>query len=454
MPRVKLTKKAVARLRAPTKTGKPVLFWDHGPRAVRGFGVLCSGKTNSKNYVAQRDLPNGKTRRVTIGGVNEIEVQGGLDEARKRAATFLQDMRAGLDPKARKETLTLGAVLAAYRKACAHRLRPRSEQSYQSAVERHLRDWLDRPLTEITRDMVEQRHKRIAEDIEARHRKVAAESAETYEARAAKVAARYPEAAKRYKAAANEARNRKPASGHATANGAMRALRLLWNFAHERNPALGDNPVRLKKQWFKVPRREGLVRNDDLPKFYKAVSALPNPVQRDYLKMLLFTGLRRREAAGLLWADVDLKGQVIRVPATATKAGRKLDLPMSDTVHDLLVTRRATGGAPNDPVFPANSKSGHIEEPKFALQQIEQACGVRISTHDLRRTFLTVAESCDISPLALKSLVNHSVGGDVTAGYVQMTPERLREPAQKVANKISALCGIATLVGDNVAKLR
>ena len=52
---------------------------------------------------------------------------------------------------------------------------------------------------------------------------------------------------------------------------------------------------------------------------------------------------------------------------------------------------------------------------------------------------MTVAESADISAMALKALVNHSLGPGVTEGYVVMNSERLREPAQKVADKLRAL---------------
>ena len=177
-----------------------------------------------------------------------------------------------------------------------------------------------------------------------------------------------------------------------------------------------------------------MVSSEELPAFYEAVATLPNTVARDYLLLLLFTGLRRREAAALTWEDVDLKEKVIRVPATSTKAGRKLDLPMSTFVHDRLVARRAIGQA--EYVFPSNSKSGHIEEPKFPLRQVAERTSVKVSVHDLRRTFITVAESTDMSPLALKALVNHAIGSDVTAGYVQMTTERLRGPAQAVCDKL------------------
>src|SRR5262249_32700670 len=142
--------------------------------------------------------------------------------------------------------------------------------------------------------------------------------------------------------------------------------------------------------------------------------------------------------------------RVIRVPAAKTKSGKKLDLPMSDFVFGLFMERQRLGR--DKFVFPANSKNGHVREPKFPLELVADACGIRVSAHDLRRTFITVAESADISPTALRALVNHSLGRDVTSGYVQMTAERLREPAQRVAAKMTELCGIRQPEG--VVRLR
>jgi integrase len=396
--RTKLTERAVERLKAPTANGKQALHWDAD---LKGFGVLCSGVSKTKTYVVQRDIA-GRTRRVTIAQTNVLS----LGEARRRAEAVLADFYRGVDPKAgRRGSATLRSTLADYL-AARKDLRPKSVKDYRGSIERHLAPWLDRPLREITPEMVE-----------ARHRAIAAAVLE---------GGRY--------------------SGEASANGAMRAFRVLWNFAKEREANLPENPVtRLRRQWFPVSRRERLVRADDLPAFYRAVLALPNPVHRDYLLLLLFTGLRRTEAATLAWTDVDFGQRVIRIPAARTKAGRKLDLPMSDIVHDLLVARRAAGDARF--IFPSNSASGHVEEPKFPLRLVAAACGIEISAHDLRRTFITIAESADISPLALKALVNHALGSDVTSGYVQMTTERLREPAQKVTDKMKELCGIAPLEG-------
>jgi hypothetical protein len=46
--------------------------------------------------------------------------------------------------------------------------------------------------------------------------------------------------------------------------------------------------------------------------------------------------------------------------------------------------------------------------------------------------------------MALKAPANHSLGkSDVTSGYIQMTVERLRRPAQQVGDRLMELCGIA-----------
>ena len=398
MPRMKLTEKSVNRLRAPTADRKQTVYWDE---ELRGFGVLLSGVSNSRTYVAQRDLPNGKTRRVTIAAVFEMA----LADAKRQAAEVLVDMRRGLDPKTeRRGAATLRSALEDYLKANAS-LRARSAAAYRYSVERHLAAWADLRLSDITRDMVEAKLRQIAKD-----------AADT----------------------------RKDATGHAAANSAMRALRAIYNYAAERS-ALPPNPVKLRRLWLPVEPRTRRVEDDDLPKFYAAVCELENKIHRDYILLLLFTGLRRREAAALKWSEVDLRNRVIKLPAARAKSGVKLDLPMSDFVRDLLVARRALGDA--EYVFPSNSKSGHIEEPKFALKQVSEACGVEISAHDLRRTFMTAAESTDMSVMALKALVNHSLGKGVTEGYVQMSIERLRLPAQKVADRLKALCQVPVLEG-------
>lgn len=68
------------------------------------------------------------------------------------------------------------------------------------------------------------------------------------------------------------------------------------------------------------------------------------------------------------------------------------------------------------------------------MAKVIQESGVHFTVHDLRRTFITVAESLNISAYALKSLLNHKMSNDVTAGYIIKDAERLREPIQKITD--------------------
>jgi len=59
---------------------------------------------------------------------------------------------------------------------------------------------------------------------------------------------------------------------------------------------------------------------------------------------------------------------------------------------------------------------------------------VQFTVHDLRRTFITTAESLNISAYALKRLLNHSTENDVTSGYLVIDVERLRKPMQQISD--------------------
>lgn len=346
---------------------------------------------------------------------------------------MLLNLTRGVDPKAKKEgTGSLQHWLDRYLDDNP-RLSKKTKSDYRSVIELHLEDWLNDPLVSITPDMVEDKHRAIAERIAGNETKRVGEPRKGKKPRNAI-------------ASAKGQKEDKPApriNGHATANSTMRILRLLWNYAADRVSDLPRNPTkRLKKRWFPSKRRKRMVRADDLPAFYQALLNLETLVAGDYLRFVLFTGMRRTEAASLRWDQIDFPNKVIRVPDDKTKAKRDLDLPMVDVVEAIMAKRLRFKGESEFVFHSAFSETGHIMEPKFYLRQVEQKCGVAISVHDLRRTYITTAESTNIAPLELKALVNHSLGSGVTEGYIQIPPERLRPPAQKVADRLKLLCGI------------
>jgi len=125
----------------------------------------------------------------------------------------------------------------------------------------------------------------------------------------------------------------------------------------------------------------------------------------------------------------------------------------------------------NDYVFPGTGVAGHLIEPRkqmdfitrktlLTLNDVETEMelekkaadypdriqpGISFMLHDLRRTFITIAESLDISYATLKKLLNHSDGNDVTGGYLQITTDRLREPMEKISTKLMELMGIPVI---------
>jgi integrase len=113
--------------------------------------------------------------------------------------------------------------------------------------------------------------------------------------------------------------------------------------------------------------------------------------------------------------------------------------PSTYYLRDLLKRRIDTSA--NGYVFPGSGKAGYLIEPKKQIAKIIEKTGIQFTVHDLRRTFITIAESLDISAYALKRLLNHKMdNSDVTAGYIVTDVERLRRPMEKVGEYILELC--------------
>ena len=249
----------------------------------------------------------------------------------------------------------------------------------------------------------------------------------------------------------------------------MRVLRAFFNFAiaeyedDKGNSLIPTNPVcRLFKSesWYRVNVRKNVIKTHELAPWIAAVLALKNeyPGQqaetvRDYLILLLLTGLRREEAAGLTWDDIDFASRTMTVEDTKNRDPHTI--PLSDYLLDMLIAIRSDIGGTF--VFPsATSASGHLINCSKQQDRVRKASGIDFTLHDLRRTFLTIAESLDISAYAVKRLANHKMTGDVTAGYLSISVERLRKPMQAITDYILKAAGIkrtATMV-DLQAKAR
>jgi len=403
--KVKITKTVVDKLVPPAR-GQAFVR----DQELRGFAVrITAGGVVS--FIVEKRI-NGRVRRMTLGRYGELT----CEQARKRAQQILGQVAMGVDPvaeqrRARNEAITLEQAFSDFLSARKD-LKPRTRYDYERLLAVAFSDWRSRRLGEITRPLVATRHRQLGET-----------------------------------------------RGEAYANLAMRFLRSLFNFALATyddgagRPILAENPVAVLTQtraWYRNERRQTVIKAHQLPAWMQAVQALraeslaqseappdlplsPAETARtvgDYLLLLLFTGLRRQEAARLRWEDVDLSQRTLLIPDPKNR--RPHMLPLSDFVYELLAARQTR--AVNEYVFPDRSGRKHLIEPKRQVQRVIAASGVDFTLHDLRRTFITVADSLDIPHYAIKRLANHTMQGDVTAGYIVADVERLREPMQKITD--------------------
>ena len=393
MPHIRLSNAGVGKiLPPPFKDGKKVqvLYRDN---LLQGFGLRVTSH-GSKAYFIEKRI-NGKNSRITIGLHGQITPE----QARKEAQRLLGEITFGKNPlterkKRALKTTTLGKAYHDYLDTRKN-LKPNTLHDYKRCIEGALKDWLDKPLTDITKEMVEKRHQILGKKSPAR------------------------------------------------ANNTMRVLRALFNFAIEQyedsdgNPSVSVNPVnRISKNrgWYEVKRRQTLLTPTQLKPWYEATLKLNQETTRDYLHFLLFTGLRRSEATKLTWDDVDFEEGTFVIPDTKNKEPHYL--PMSDFLRDLLMRRHVM--AEKRWVFPSPVTDEALKEPRTALDRVTKESGIEFTLHDLRRTFITIAESLDIPAYALKRLLNHKFSNDVTAGYIVPNTERLRVPMQRVTDFLKA----------------
>lgn len=337
--------------------------------------------------------------RITLGKYGVITVE----EARKQAKTLLGQIARGDNPIAEKKsnkikTMTLDSVFNDYLKARKD-LKEFTVTDYRNVLRQVMPDWLNKPLINITREMIAKSH---------------AEYGVT--------------------------------NSKARSNYAMRVLRAVFNFAvHEYQLENGQsiisvNPVEYlshTRSGFRVDRKNTVIKSHQLAEWHNGLMKLAEQedypqalMWRDYFLLILFTGLRRMEAASLPWKDIDFKARTFTVQDTKNREIHTL--PMSDFLYELFLRRKQV--KISEFVFPAPSKTGYIMEPRKAMLKVTELSGVTFTVHDLRRTFATTAESLDLPAYAVKRLLNHKMTHDVTAGYIMRDVERLRKPMQRITD--------------------
>jgi integrase len=216
----------------------------------------------------------------------------------------------------------------------------------------------------------------------------------------------------------------------------LRVLRLLMRYAVVTLKALDENPVDVLRDgslWSKPKRKKRMIPSDNLKDWYNAVLNLENEKAKVYLLLLLHTGLRDQDVRYLEWKDVDFKNDCFI--ARDTKNHSDFTAYIAPQIKPYFRSLQALTGN-NHFVFPGESKDGVMNIPRKPITQVCNQTSIKFSSHDLKRTFLTIGEAAMIPFSLLKALANHKTDNDVTSGYINPEANTLKQATWKIADYI------------------
>lgn len=273
---------------------------------------------------------------------------------------------------------------------------PTSIEILRDETERHLRPWLSKLLTDITRKMCVDRHSEITKK-----------------------------------------------SGPHVANRVFRHMRAVYMTAARLDENLPSIPPTVAIAWNEQIPSEARILWPDLPEWWatvhgmhsKNVGSLVSHVRRDLQVFLLLTGLRSTDGRMVRWDEVDLDNGTIFRPKPKGGRKRAFRVPLSSFVVELLKRRHEENMAlfPQGDggwVFPCRLKNGTVGATAV-VREMRTINGKKVtllpSPHALRRTFICAGHESGIGTYDLKTLVNHAQPkGDITHSYIQVSVEHLR----------------------------
>jgi len=144
------------------------------------------------------------------------------------------------------------------------------------------------------------------------------------------------------------------------------------------------------------------------------------------------TGLRRGEAVGLRWAEIDVLGQCLRLESI--KTGRSLRVIGRAAVQLLDAIPRSSEFVFPDPI---GTKAAFLNQ---AIVELFNAAGLTDArSHDLRRTFASVAADMGFADSTIAALLGHAQHTVTIKHYVRRSDPSLIAAANAVAVAIASM---------------
>lgn len=396
MPKLQMTDAAVKRITAAP--GERSDYFDaHARDRQRGLVLRVSGHTDKEGErrvtrtwaVMCRIAGSATLRRITIGDYPTYS----LAQARDAAAEIIKNAKRGIDDAVEKKKAivaageaeeatkrnTIAAVFTLWvekhlkAKHRAPRYIEEAERTYRLHVEPK---WGKRDIRSITR--------REAIDL----------LEEVAEGKGGK-------------------------GGPVQANRTLGVIRPVFNFAIRRG-IIESSPLSMIEPPGAETKRDRDLKAEELKTLWPAMAALEYPAG-PYLRMLLATGQRRSEVAGMRWDDLDLKERTWTLSAEQTKAGRAHVVPLSPLAVAIIESVPRIRGpyvfAGTGRRSPKRDAAGNTFAgqacPISGFAKIKQQIDAKAQLapwrlHDLRRTAATHMARLGISQFVIARVLNHA----------------------------------------------
>jgi site-specific recombinase XerD len=378
--------------------------------SLPGFGarIYPSGR---KVFVAQVRVGRGQ-RRVTIGAFGAFTVE----QARRRAETIIRAAKDGRDPQREKResrtAVTVAELCHDYLTAARAELvvtrfkrpkRPATVAIDEGRISRHIEPLIGKiPARDLRRADVQRMADAIAQG---------------------KTAGIFK----------GKPRGRAVVAGGAgTAARVVELLGGIYSWAEKRELVSGPNPAH-GVETIRGEAKDRVLTRDELRVLGKTLeekeTKLAMPVAA--VRLIALTGLRREEACALRWDEIDFAGSCLRL--AATKTGRSTR-PVGKAARDLL---QSLPRLSDEWVFPNRRGTGRTEM-KPSIAALFDAAGLRDArSHDLRRTFGSIAADEGYSDATIAELLGHARRGVTQRHYIRRPDAALIAAADRIAVRIA-----------------
>ncbi len=198
----------------------------------------------------------------------------------------------------------------------------------------------------------------------------------------------------------------------ATSRNVLAVVRKMFNWAVD-NDYLETSPAAGVKPRAKPVARDRVLSDGEITGLWQRLSQAPlSQPMADIVWLLLLTGQRSGEVAGMRRSEVDIDAATWTIPKERTKNAKEHSVPLSPPALAIvkMAYDKTDADEPDAPLF---TRTGEPIESNAVAQAVRlklQGEGPRFTPHDLRRTAATGMADLGVAPHIVEAALNHVSG--------------------------------------------